>query len=159
MNEIAQKTNHTLLDYQTFRLKSLVEEIQKCCEYKQLYESKKFGLPAAELKCLMLFDGERYLTVKRIAQRLEVAKSRVTVIIQGLIDKRLVDRIEDPQDSRIKLISLTALGIKKSQEITDFKISFHKKILTHMVPEERKRIISYLEILRSTMEAVKETMV
>ena len=107
----------------------------------------------------MLFDGERYLTVKRIAQRLEVAKSRVTVIIQGLIDKGLVDRTEDPQDSRIKLISLTSLGIKKSQEITDFKISLHKKILTHMVPEERKSIISYLEILRSTMEAVKETMV
>jgi hypothetical protein len=28
-----------------------------------------------------------------------------------------------------------------------------------MVPDERKSIISYLEILRSTMEAVKETMV
>lgn len=159
MNHKFQNTNRNLLDYQTLRLKNLVEEIQKCCEYKQLYESKKFGLPSAGLKCLMLFNGERYLTVKRIAQRLEVAKSRVTIIIQGLIDKGLVDRIEDPQDSRIKLISLTSLGTKKYQEITDFKVSLHKKILMHMVPEERKSIISHLETLRSTMEAVEETMV
>ena len=55
MNKKFQNTNRKLLDYQTIRLKDLVEEIQKCCEYKQLYESKKFELPYAELKCLMLF--------------------------------------------------------------------------------------------------------
>ena len=159
MNQNNRVTNQKLLDYQTLRLRNLVTEIQKCCEYRQLYESKKFSLPAAELKCLMLFNGERYLTVKGIAQRLEVAKSRVTKLIQGLIDKGLVDRIEDPQDSRIKLISLTPTGVKKSEEIDDFKTALHKRILTHMDSDERKSIISYLELLRSTMEAVKETMV
>jgi DNA-binding MarR family transcriptional regulator len=118
-----------------------------------------FGLPIAELKCLMLFNGERYLTVKGIAQKLEVAKSRVTKIIHGLIDKGLVNRIEDPQDSRIKLISLSMDGNRKAQEINDFKTALHKRILTQMAPEERKHTISYLDLLRSTMEAVKETMV
>ena len=158
MNQNTQNTNYKLLDYQTLRLENLVSEIQKCCEYRRLYESKKFSLPVAELKCLMLFNGERYLTVKGIAQRLEVAKSRVTKIIQGLIDKGMVDRIEDPQDSRIKLISLTHSGVLLSEEINSFKTTLHKKILINMDPDERKGIISYLELLRSSMEAVKETM-
>jgi DNA-binding MarR family transcriptional regulator len=106
----------------------------------------------------MLFNGERYLTVKGISQRLDVAKSRVTKIIQGLIDKGLVDRIEDPLDSRIKLISLTPSGVNKYQEINDFKTALHQRILRLLDPDERKSILSYLELLRSTMEAVKETM-
>jgi DNA-binding MarR family transcriptional regulator len=158
MNKNNTHINQKLLEYQTLRLENLVSEIQKCCEYRRLYESKKFSLPVAELKCLMLFNGERYLTVKGIAQKLEVAKSRVTKLIQGLIDKGMVDRIEDPQDSRIKLISLTPSGAILSEEINNFKSSLHKKILMNMDPDERKSIISYLELLRSSMEAVKESM-
>ena len=107
----------------------------------------------------MLFDSERYLTIKGIAQKLEVAKSRVTKIIQGLMDKELVCRIDDPQDSRIKLIRLSIDGRRKAREISDFKTALHQRILEQMAPEERKLAISYLDMLRSTMEAVKESMV
>ena len=159
MNKKFEQENRKLLEYQTQRLKSLVTEIQKCCEYSKLYESKRFGLPVAELKCLVLFDSERYLTIKGIAQKLEVAKSRVTKIIQGLMDKGMVCRIDDPQDSRIKLIRLTIDGRRKAREIKDFKTALHQRILEQMAPEERKLAISYLDMLRSTMEAVKESMV
>ena len=159
MNKNNENTNKELLKYYTLRLKALITDIQKCCDYRRLYETQKFGLPAAELKCLLLFEGERYLTVKGIAPKLEVAKSRVTKIIQGLMDKGLVDRIDDPQDSRVKLIRLTPAGNKKAQEINNFKTALHQRILLHMAPEERKAMIAYIELLRSTMEAVKETMV
>ena len=111
------------------------------------------------MKCLMLFDGERYLTVKGIAQKLEVAKSRVTKLIQGLTEKGLVDKTDDPRDSRVKLIRLTPAGKKKAKEINDFKTALHQSILLHMAPEERKAMIAYMDLLRSTMEAVKETLV
>ena len=159
MNKKPSKNNQKLLNYQIQTLKSLIAEIQKCCEYRELYESKKFGLPVAELKCLMLFDGERYLTVTGIAQKLEVAKSRVTKIIKGLGEKGMVHRIDDPQDSRIKLINLSNNGHKKAQEINDFKTALHQRILLQMQPDERKNTISYLALLRATMEAVKEGMV
>jgi len=159
MNKKTTEPNQKLLEYQTLRLKDLIVEIQKCCEYKELYESKLFHLPAAELKCVMLFNGERYLTIKGIAHRLDVAKSRVTKIVQGLMEKGLVDRIDDPRDSRIKLIRLTGDGMRKFREISDFKISIHRKILMQMNPEERRQTLSYLEVLRSAMEAVKESMV
>ena len=72
MNEIAPRTNHDLLDYQTLRLRDLIAEMLQCCEDRKIYESNKFGLPYSELKCLMLFNGERYLTVKGMSQKLEV---------------------------------------------------------------------------------------
>jgi DNA-binding MarR family transcriptional regulator len=120
-----------------------------------LYETQKFGLPQAELKCLMLFEIERYLTVKGIAQTMDVAKSRVTKIIDGLLKKKLVQRIDDPRDGRIRLISLTPKGQKKSREIENFLRNIHQKILVQMEHEEKKTMLSSLELLRLSMEAVK----
>ena len=138
------------------RLKNLIKEIVKCCEDRKLYESQKFGLPYAELNCLMQFNGERYLTVKGISLKLDVAKSRVTKIINGLIEKGMVEQINDPKDARVKLISLTPDGQRKSEEIDIFLKEIHQKLLLQMDHDERKNTLSYLELLRSAMESVKE---
>jgi DNA-binding MarR family transcriptional regulator len=156
MNNYYVNTHDDLLNYQTLSLQSLITEMLQCCEDRKIYQSQRFELPYSELRCLMLFDGERYLTVKGIAQRLDVAKSRVTKIIDGLLKKGLVERTEDPGDGRIKLISLTPSGKKKSREIDTFQKEIHKKILLHLEDDERKTVLSNLGLLRSAMEAVKE---
>ena len=159
MNVNELKINKDLLGYQTLRLQDLIGEMLKCCDDRKLYESQKFDIPYAELKCLLLFGGERYLTVKGIAQKLDVAKSRVTKIVNGLIGKDLVRSIYDPNDSRVKLINLTPTGQKKSDEITAFQKEIHRKILLQMGPDERKHVLSNLELLRASMEAVKEQLI
>jgi DNA-binding MarR family transcriptional regulator len=155
MNYSNAKTPDNLLTYQSRRLQDLIHEILQCCQERMLFESHKFGLPQAELKCLMLFDMERYLTVKGIAQKMEVAKSRVTKIMDGLTKKRLIQTTEDPNDGRVKLLSLTPAGQKKLKEIDTFTRQIHQKILYHIDLEQRKAILSSLELLRSSMEAVK----
>ena len=159
MNQLAAKVNQELIGYQTQRLQELIAEMVKCCEDRKLFETGKFGVPYAELRCLLLFDGERYLTVKGIAQRLDVAKSRVTKIVNGLINKGLVKQIDDPHDARIKLISVTPAGKEKCQEITAFQKELHRQILLHLDADERKGVFTYLELLRAAMEAAKEQLV
>lgn len=154
MNEIALTDD--LIRYQTERLQNVIGEIIGCCEDRHLYEAQKFGVPFAEVKVLLLFQGERYLTVKGIAKRLDLAKSRVTKIIDGLIDKGLVERISDPKDARVKLMSLTLQGQKKSAMIDDFHKEIHSKILLQLQPDERKQLILQLDVLRSAMESVKK---
>jgi DNA-binding MarR family transcriptional regulator len=155
VNEKESKTNEEFFRYQTFKLQDLITELVECCEDRKLYESQKFDLPYAQLKVLTLFNGERYLTVKGIAQRLDVAKSRVTKLTDSLIKRKLIERIDDPKDARIKLISLTQKGRKKSEEIEAFHRELYGKILLQMKPDERKILLSNLELLRSAMEAVK----
>ncbi|MFH1487359.1 MAG: MarR family winged helix-turn-helix transcriptional regulator [Pseudomonadota bacterium] len=159
MNNKATPINDDFLSYQTARLKGLIQEIIGCCEDRKIFESQKFGLPYAELKCMMLFPGERYLTVKNIAQNLEVAKSRVTKLINGLTEKGFVEVIDDPKDARVKLISLTAAGRRKAEEIDAFQGDIHRKILVQLDGEERNNLLSRLEILRTAMEAVKSQLV
>ena len=108
---------------------------------------------------MMLFGEERYLTPKGISQKMNVVKSRVTKIINGLVQKKLIQRIKDPEDSRISLLSLTPEGQRKWLEINQFLENVHHAVMLQMSPEQRKTVLVNLEILRSSMEAVKEFMV
>jgi len=136
-----------------------MEETVHCCQTRTSFLSTKFDLPQAELRCLMLFRGERYLTVKGIAQKLDVAKSRVTKILEGLLEKKLAESIDDPKDARIKLISLTPTGQKKSEQIAAFIEDLHRRLLLELDPEQRKAILTALETLRAGMEAIKKQLV
>ena len=155
MKDKEATSNNVLLDYQVQRLEHLMEEILQCCKNRTSYLSTKFELPEAELRCLMLFGEERYLTAKSLSQKLDVAKSRVTKIISGLIQKRLVESIDDPKDARVKLIGLTQEGQKRSREISSIIAGHHQKLLLEFAPEQRKMVLSCLEALRSNMEALK----
>jgi DNA-binding MarR family transcriptional regulator len=159
MNEFSVRSDNAdheyPLTYQARRLQDLMSQVTGCCEDRKVYELQRFNLPYAEIRCLMLFKGERYLTVKGIAQRLDVAKSRVTRIVDGLLEKGLVERIDDPQDGRIKLVNLTSAGLKISEEIESFRRGIYDQILTHLDVRERRALLSNLESLRAAMEAVK----
>ena len=155
MNEISQEIDGELLEYQTDRIQNLITEVIECCEDRKLYESTKFGLPHAELKCLMLFKGEHYLTPKVMAQKLDVAKSRVTKLVKGLISKGFIDQVDHPADARISLLRISPEGQELSDRIESFQKEIHRQVLLQMDASERKRILSHMESLRSAMEAVK----
>jgi DNA-binding MarR family transcriptional regulator len=159
MNDKREKPNNELLDYQTEKIELLIGEMVECCDDRKWYESKKFDLPYAEIKCLMLFNGEHYLTVKDMAQKLDVAKSRITKLVKNLKSKDLIRQIDDPMDARVRLVSLTSRGAALSREIKAFQTDIHRQLLLQMEPAERKNALIYLETLRSAMEAVKEKLV
>jgi len=123
------------------------------------YQCERFQLPDAELRCLGLFGEERYLTAKGIALKMNVVKSRVSKIIDGLIKKNLVQRIKDPEDSRISLLSLTSHGQKKINEINMFLKNIHGQVLSQMAQDQRQTMLTNLDILKASMEATKELMV
>jgi len=154
MNELVESDE--LFLYQTRRLKELIEEILHCCQSQTSFLSRKFGIPQAELRCLLLFRDERYLTVKSIARKMDVAKSRVTKIVSGLEEKKLVESSADPNDARIRLLRLTPSGLAKCEEMGRYIWRTHEKLLTEIDPERRKALISSLDLLRVSMEAVKK---
>jgi len=155
MNDINTANDIRILEYQANKLQELIGELHNCCKERYSHEAKAFKLPQAELRCLMLFEGHKYLTGIQIAGLLEVAKSRATVIIENLNKKGLVQRSQDPNDARVKLISLTPAGQRKVREIEEFMFSLHQQLLGQIDPGQRTGVITALETLRSSMETIK----
>ena len=146
-------------EYQIEQFHNTITKLFQCCQERMQYQSEKFALPDAELRCLMLFSDERYLTGKGIARKMNVVKSRVTKIIEGLARKRLIQRLKDPEDSRVILISLTREGRDTVSKIKDFQDHIYQEVLGNMTQEQRKTMITNLELLKASMESAKELMV
>jgi len=146
-------------EYQLDQFQELITKLFQCCQERMQYQCERFQLPDAELRCLGLFGEERYLTAKGIALKMNVVKSRVSKIIDGLIKKKLIQSIKDPEDSRVSLLSLTSSGQKKIYEINSFLKDLHGEVLSQMAPDQRQAMLTNLDILKASMEAVKELMV
>ncbi|MBW1778103.1 MAG: MarR family transcriptional regulator [Deltaproteobacteria bacterium] len=159
MNFDTAFTSEKITGSQLRQFKEVIAKLFKYCQERMRYQSERFGLPEAELRCLLLFGDERYLTAKGIARRMNVVKSRVTKIVQGLVKKKLIQRVRDPEDSRITLLTLTPRGQKKLAEVNRFIDDIHKEVLIQMHPEQRKMLLKDLDLLAAGMEAVKDLMV
>jgi DNA-binding MarR family transcriptional regulator len=159
MKQSMENNRSEISNYQIQQFQTLVTKLFQCCQERVQYQSERFKLPDAELRCLVLFGEERYLTSKGIAYKMNVVKSRVTKIIDGLVKKKLVQRISDPEDSRITLLSLTSKGQQKLNEIKEFYDYVNHQVLLQMEPEQRKTMFTNLDLLKTSMEAVKEMMV
>ncbi|MBC8440091.1 MAG: winged helix-turn-helix transcriptional regulator [Deltaproteobacteria bacterium] len=157
MNQI-EETTLNVTEFQLVEFQKLIARLFQCCQDRMQYQSDRFKLPDAELRCILSFEDERYLTPKNIASRMNVGKSRVTKIISGLEEKKLIQRIKDPEDSRIYLISLTNAGKKKVLKIKQFHDDIHEKILLQVNQEQRKNMLANLDLLKACMEAGKEMM-
>jgi len=159
MNDFRADIKPDVSEFQLEQFQELITKLFQCCQERMQYQCERFQLPDAELRCLVLFGAERYLTAKGIALKMNVVKSRVSKIIDGLIKKKLIQRIKDPEDSRISLLSLTPHGYKKLNEINGFLKSLHGQVLSQMAQDQRQAMLTNLDILKASMEAVKELMV
>ncbi len=146
-------------DNQIVQFQGLISKLFQCCQERLQYQCERFGLPDAELRCLTLFGEERYLTPKGIALKMNLVKSRISKIVSGLVRKKLIQKISDPEDSRVTLLSLTPDGQKKLNDINEFLNDMHMEVLRQIEPEQRKTMITNLELLKASMESVKELMV
>ena len=157
-NKSASHVDDEISPYQLEQFQRLVNRLYQCCQERMQYQSDRFDLPDAELRCLLLFGEERYLTPKGIAQKMNVVKSRISKIVDGLMKKGLVQRIKDPEDSRIYLLSLTPDGQRKINDIRYFMDDVHHQVLLRIPSEHRKLLLIDLDLLKSSMEAVKDMM-
>ncbi|MBU2627638.1 MAG: MarR family winged helix-turn-helix transcriptional regulator, partial [Proteobacteria bacterium] len=137
---------------------NLINILFQCCQERLQHQSREFDLPDAELRCLMFFKDEKYLTSKSISLKMNVGKSRMTKIITGLQKKDLIKRIKDPEDSRVSLISLTPSGREKLLDIKAFQDDLHRVVLSQVDETERKKLLTNLDLLKACMESGKQFM-
>jgi DNA-binding MarR family transcriptional regulator len=120
------------------RFGKALERLHQCCTDQHAYVSEKFPLPQAELRCLMLFGEERYLTSKGICSQLNTTKSRVSKIVDELERKKLVVKVDDPADSRVTLLALTPAGQNRRREVLSALDGILNTVLGHIDPARRE---------------------
>jgi DNA-binding MarR family transcriptional regulator len=89
---------------------------------------EKPGIEATTLSALLAFD-----------------RSTLGDVIERLVGKRLVDRTPDPQDRRVKRLSVTAEGARTAAAIEPAVERAQTRILAPLGAADRKRFLALLE--------------
>jgi DNA-binding MarR family transcriptional regulator len=131
-----------------------MDDLNKRCHERLRVQCELFGVNEAELRCLRLFENQRYIAAKDIAAALGVVKSRVSKIVDGLEKKGLLRRTPDPDDSRVVLFSLTASGRECWDTAREHFQAINAAILGRLSGNQRGELLAALAMLKVSMDAV-----
>lgn len=114
------------------------------------------NLPLAQLRvCAILCDGRRQMTA--LSRELGVSLSAMTQIADRLDRAKLVSRIADQSDRRIRSLQLTPLGEKMMQSRQNSRIQSVSAVLDKLSAGARREILAALEmLLKASLEVNTE---
>jgi len=139
--------------YQTAAsLTNLTFNLLAKCQTKEERLAKQRGLFQAEFKCLRLFGSDKSLTCKEIGMRMNLSRSRITRVVDGLVKKGYMSRGIDPTNRRNMRVTLSRRGkiltTKLDREFTDI----HYEILQDIDVSKHKTLITAMEHLLTATE-------
>lgn len=114
------------------------------CHEMAIRQAAKYGVSIGEFRCLRILFQKKALTVNQMAQEMSITSSYVTRIVDGLVAKKLVQRVKDRNDGRVHKLSVTPKGEKLANELTHEHIKIHEQIIKQ-IPEEAHQLT--IEIL------------
>lgn len=108
-----------------------------------------YDLTNAQFKILMMLYKNPDQTVRQadIENRFSMTNPTVTGIIQNLEKKNLVQRIENPNDKRSKLLVLTPQAREMEQRMYELSERREKEVTSHWTEEECEQLIALLKKL------------
>lgn len=112
-------------------------------------------LTLAQLRvCGTLFHGPRPMSA--LSRELGVSQSAMTQIADRLERARLVQRVAEGTDRRIKCLQLTPRGEKIMHIREDSRIQRMLAVLQHLSPETRNEVLKSLEMVVGACGAVEQ---
>ena len=107
------------------------------------------GLTFAQMKVLVDLEkpGEDARTVTSLAEDLGVSAASASRAADGLFRKKLVTRVEDPDDRRVRRLALTAKGSELAARIISARLAGLEEFVASLDPGERKKLETALDAL------------
>ncbi|GMA56075.1 DNA-binding MarR family transcriptional regulator [Alicyclobacillus sacchari] len=105
------------------------------------------GLTAGQFFTLHVIQQEGRCKVSRLAEKMEVTPSAITVMLDRLENHGLVTRLRDQEDRRVVVIELTGQGEKKLQQVERVWRNLFRRCLEQLDVNELSACIRTLESL------------
>ncbi|HYE12416.1 MAG TPA: MarR family transcriptional regulator [Patescibacteria group bacterium] len=114
-------------------------------------DNKQNDLSSSHLQILFYLEDMGVQPMSEIGKHLQINKSNLTPLVQKLIDRHLVERIQDDKDRRYVKIGLTKDGFMQLEEQKS-KIAENLKIkLSNLKPDEMQRFAVSLAEVKNIM--------
>jgi DNA-binding MarR family transcriptional regulator len=108
------------------------------------------GLNFPQMKALVSLAGHSDSpprTVKEVAERLGLSLASASRAVDDLVRRDLATRVEDPDDRRVRRVSLTASGEDIADELMAARLVGLEKFVSSLSSVERRKLEAALEVL------------
>lgn len=124
-----------------------VVELVRKYQFRDRNEMTCCGLSVSQCYALDAIHRFGPLPMNQLAQKLYVKISTATRIVDALIKKRFVTRVEESRDRRIRNVQLTASGKKVLDDSWKKAIESEKAILNQFPEDSRELLIRFMREL------------
>ncbi|MCL6547448.1 MAG: MarR family transcriptional regulator [Alicyclobacillus sp.] len=119
-----------------------------------LIQRMPFGLTPGQLFMLYFVRQERRCSVSKLAEKMEVSPSAITVMLDRLENHGLVKRTRDQADRRVVVVELTEAGEQRLDQVLQARRRIVRHCLSHVGSGELEPFLRTLEALASTAQAM-----
>jgi DNA-binding MarR family transcriptional regulator len=155
MNNISIYTKHggAMDTHQTAEhLADLTFSLLANCQEKEVRLATIHNLTQAEFRCLRMFETDESVNNKKIAERMNLSPSRLTRIIDGLVEKEYINREIDADDRRNMRVTLSRRGKLLVNQLNKAYVKIHDEILQDIDSSQHEPLITAMQHLLEALE-------
>ncbi len=123
---------------------------QQIDQFGQTFRTKQFMLPLAHREILNILAQQQVANLSQLAQMRGVRKSSMSVMMNQLLEQKLVVRGSSKTDRRQKLYLLSRLGKETLVKDKLAQDSWLDDWLAKLSPQEQERLLGLLQKLNQT---------
>jgi len=105
----------------------------------------KSDLRVSQIKALFAFKDASCLSMKELADNVDVKLSNMTMMVDSLIRDGIAQRDRDEADRRKVMVRLTPVGEKIRAQFRSHRRKVAKSIFSHMTEDDKKELLVSLD--------------
>ncbi len=109
------------------------------------------GLSLPQCHVILELGELEHTTIANLAQSLNLDKSTVSRTIDSLVKMKMVKRVENADDRRYALVSLTKQGLEVFNQLNTLNGSYFERVFESIPKNERNKIVEHFKLLTDSM--------
>ena len=123
--------------------------------HERVHFAKAVGLSMPQLGVLMQLHYRGNCGVSDISDRFDITNAAASQLVDKLVQSKLIQREEDPQDRRAKLLNLTEKARELMQRNMEERYRWVGQLAKKLTPEERTKVVEALSIMTKAAQELE----
>lgn len=133
----------------TFRLHMVARLSERVSEE---YYRRQFDLSLPECRVIGITGGQGSVSFKKVASDTYLEKSYASRVVSSLVERGIIEKLENPSDSRSVLLRLTDHGLKVHDEMHKAAIKLNDWLTATFAAGQTQEFTATLRLLESRLD-------
>ena len=129
-----------------------IVDLVKKYQFRDRNQMACFGVSVSQCYVMETLHAHGSLTMQELARKMYLTVSTLTRIVGTLVNKGFVERREDPEDLRVRLVRLTRPGAEIRRKCWENVLKSEKTIFENIPASHRSSVIQVLSRLNRAVD-------